>query len=83
MFRSSNTGTRDPFEELKEKHLGKENIFFLDCTSVAYMAFFAFQNIKKNKIASLRHNHNVPIEYGCSTISTPSLSSVVGPPKKL
>ena len=47
------------------------------------MAFFVFQNIKKNKIASLRHNHNVPIEYGCSTISTPSLSSVVGSPKKL
>ena len=62
---------------------GERKYIFLDCTTVAYMAFFAFQNIKKKKIASLRHNHNVPIEYGCSTISTPSLSSVVGSPKKL
>ena len=56
---------------------------FLYCTSVAYMAFFVFQKIKKKKIASFRHNHNVPIKYGCSTISIPSLSSVVGSSKKL
>ena len=69
----------------KEKHLGKENIFLgiVLLLLTWHFLFFAFQNIKKKKIASLRHNHNVPTEYGCSTISTPSLSSVVGSPKKL